>query len=225
VSGASDPNFTPLVELPRRKLFGFVVECLGPAPHRIASAHATAAGWSRGPDRRAPIVLIDLELDEIEQPATEVAMAALIDGLGGSDGIVVRIPYFGAGTQAPAVERLVERGVAIAVAALDLRGVEFGLLAGAPIDMIQLPPAAISEIDRSREAVDHLRGVISIAHRHDWMTLASQINRASQLDALEHLGCDLVIGPVVGPTMTRSEVDRTVRRYTRVTPSLVAEST
>ncbi len=38
------------------------------------------------------------------------------------------------------------------------------------------------------------------------------MQRPEQVARLERLGCDLVTGPVVGPTMTRADADRMVVR-------------
>jgi EAL domain-containing protein (putative c-di-GMP-specific phosphodiesterase class I) len=145
-------------------------------------------------------------------------LVELIDALLGAyrlraDALIVRIPSYSCDAPAPVLERLVERGVMVAVREPDLRGVELGLLAGAPIDVIELPAALVDHCDRDRGALDRLGRRIEIAHSHDWLTLARGLDRLTQVDALVRLGCELASGPAVGPLLERAGADRVVARY------------
>lgn len=206
----TEPHFTPLVELPRRRLFGFAVCGATSAPARVGSALDAAATWPR-PD--PPTVLIDLELDDLVEPTIEAALAALAERGIRADEVMVRVPAYAASMSLPQLELLVDRGVGVVVRELDLRGAELGMFAGAPIDVMQLPAALVAEVERAPQAASELRDLIGLAHAHDWLTLACAVDRAEQLAALSTLGCDLVCGVVVGPAMGRAAADRTIERY------------
>jgi len=128
----------------------------------------------------------------------------------GPEALVVRVPRFAAGDSTEELDRLAERGVSVTVAAIDLRGAGAGLLAGAPIDMIELSPHAVGAVDAVGEAAAELDVAIEVAHRHDWLTVAREVSRPEQLAALRRLGCDLASGPAV--TQIWPAIDATLAR-------------
>jgi EAL domain-containing protein (putative c-di-GMP-specific phosphodiesterase class I) len=115
----------------------------------------------------------------------------------GPEALVVRVPRFGVGDPTAELDRLAELGVSISIASLDLRGAGAGLLAGAPIDLIELSPSAVGAVDAIGEAAADLDVTIDVAHRHDWLPVARDVARPEQLAALRRLGCDLASGPAV----------------------------
>ena len=107
----------------------------------------------------------------------------------------------------------------MAVRDVDLGAAELGLLAGAPIDLLELPAWAVAGLDRDRTAATVVERRIALAHHHDWLTLATDVHRPEQLALLERLGCDLVTGPAIGPAMTRADADRMVGRRRTAPPT------
>src|SRR5204862_1289834 len=83
------------------------------------------------------------------------------------EALVVRVPRFAAGDRTDELDMLAERGVSIDVAAIDLRGAGAGLFAGAPIDLIELSPRAVSRVDAQGADAAELDAIIDVAHRHD----------------------------------------------------------
>ena len=208
VPESTEPRFSPLVELPRRRLFGFAVCGATSAPARVDGALAAVARWRR-PD--PPVVLIDLELADLVEPTIAAALAELAERGIDPDAVMVRVPAY-----APAMarlEHLADRGIGVVVRTLDVDQAELGLLDGAAIDGVQLPPAAVAACAHDPRAAAALRELIAVAHRHDWLILACDVQHADQLAALAELGCDLVCGPAVGPAMGRADAARTIDRY------------
>lgn len=206
--------FSPVLELPRRRLFGFTVARLGDGIACLTAALQCAASWG---GRDQPVVLLDADLD----PDGAIC-ARLADGLLAAphpEAVVVRVPRFQRVDPASILERLVDRGVTVAVREVDLGAAELGLLAGAPIDLLELPAAAVAALDRDRTAALVVERRIALAHHHDWLTLATDVHRAEQLALLERLGCDLVCGPAIGPAMTRTDADRLVDRRRAARPT------
>lgn len=202
---SEDPCFSPVLELPRRRLFGFAVARLGDDSACLAAALRCAARWG---GRDQPVVLLDAELDH-----DGAICARLADGLLAAphpEAVVVRVPRFHRVDPASILEQLVERGVTVAVREVDLGAAELGLLAGAPIDLLELPAWAVAGLDRDRTAAAVVERRIALAHHHDWLTLAADVHRPEQLALLERLGCDLVCGPAVGAAMTQADAERLV---------------
>lgn len=206
----SSARFTPLVELPGRRLFGFAIGVDAPAPRRLEAALTAAAAWPRP---EPPTVLIDLSLDELALPAVVATLDELPDRGLRPDNVLVRVPAYAADDPAPLLERLVERGIGVAVRHLDLRGLELGLLAGAPVDVMELPDDCVAVAHRDLHAASWLRELTARAHSHDWLTIASQVVDGEQLAALTAIGCDLVTGPAIGPALDRTGVARAIERY------------
>jgi len=206
----SAARFTPLVELPGRRLFGFACGVDAPAPHRLEAALAAAAAWPRA---EPPTVLIDLSLDELALPAVLAGLDELSDRGLRPDSVLVRVPAYTATAPAPLLEHLVELGIGVAVRELDLRGLELGLLAGAPIDVMELPDDCVAVAHRDLHAAAWLRELVARAHSHDWLTIASHVEGGEQLDALTTIGCDLVTGPAIGPALDRAGASRAIERY------------
>lgn len=205
-------RYLPIVELAQRKLHGFEVVDGEPFERRLESAVRTAASW-RVASPEGPALVIDAALDELTAD-----VPALIGTLLGAyrlraDAMVVRVPHYSRDRAAPVLDALVERDIGVVVREPDLRGAELGLLAGAPIDCIELPAALVDHLDRDASALHRLGQRIALAHAHDWLTLARGLDRLSQVDALVELGCELASGPAVGPLLGRSDADRVVARY------------
>ncbi|MEZ4399731.1 MAG: EAL domain-containing protein [Kofleriaceae bacterium] len=203
------PRFTPLVELPRRRLFGFAVEQAGPSAARFATALGVLGGWARD---TAPVVMIDLTCAEVSATATAAALEAITAARVRPEALMVRVPRFEPGGSTACLDRLADAGIGVAVSDLDLVGAIPGALAGAPIDLIELPADAVALVEQHPDAASYLRDLISLAHSHDWMTLAASVVTRGQLEVLERLGCDLIAGPAAGPAMTLEQATRVVTR-------------
>jgi EAL domain-containing protein (putative c-di-GMP-specific phosphodiesterase class I) len=190
----------PLVELTTGLVFAIDV-APGWGVHGVAScidgaAHALP-GWRSQLGRPHMSMVVDLGLTElVGMSADDICNLLARNGIG-PDSLVVRVPHFAAGDPTEDLDRLAERGVTIAVTKLDLRGASAGLLAGAPIDLIELPGHAIAAVDGVEEAADEIALAIEIAHRHDWLTVARDVTRPAQLAVLRRLGCDLAAGAAV----------------------------
>jgi len=214
VSASEDPCFSPVLELPRRRLFGFAVARLGDGSACLTAALQCASTWG---GRDQPVVLLDADLDP--DGAMCARLAAGLLAAPHPEAVVVRVPRFHRVDPASILEQLVERGVTVAVRDVDLGAAELGLLAGAPIDLLELPAWAVAGLDRDRTAATVVERRIALAHHHDWLTLATDVHRPEQLALLERLGCDLVTGPAIGPAMTRADADRMVGRRRTAPPT------
>jgi len=205
-------RYLPIVELATQQLHGFELVDTGSLDRGLEASIRVAAAW-RTASREGPTVLIDVAHDELRAD-----LPALIDALLDAyrlpaEALTIRVASYSSDLPVPALDRLVERGVTIAVREPDLRGAELGLLAGAPIDWIELPAALVDRCDRDADARLRLAARIGVAHAHDWLTLARGLDRLGQVDALMQLGCDLASGPAVGPLLDRRDADRVVARY------------
>lgn len=187
----------PLVELSSGAAFAIDV-----APswgvHGVAACIEGAAqalpAWRAQLRRPSLSVVVDLGLCELVGLGTEDVCGLLARHGVGPDGLVLRVPHFAAGDPTDELDALAERGITIAITKLDLRGAGAGLLAGAPIDLIELPAYAVAAVDSIDEAAEQIATAIEVAHRHDWLTVARDVIRPSQLAVLRGLGCDLVAG-------------------------------
>lgn len=168
----------------------------GIVPCLEATARALPA-WRAQLGRPNISLVIDLALAELVGLDGDDLCEVLTRCDLGPDALVVRVPRFAAGDPTDRLDELAERGVTIAITALDLRGSSAGLLAGAPIDLMELAPGAVSAVDANGEAASELEVAIDVAHRHDWLTVARDVARPEQLAALRRLGCDLASGPAV----------------------------
>lgn len=203
-------HLAPLVELPRRRLFGFALECPTVTGPNLACSVDVVARWRAD---AGPRVLVDADPADL-MPTTLDDLLARAEARGvRTDALIVRIPHFEPSMHLPAIERLIEHGVQIAVRDVDLRGADLGILAGAPIDIMELPAALVAASDRDPAAAAALRARIELGHRHDWLALAWHVERAPQLEALIAVDCDLVAGPVAGRRLALAEADRAVARY------------
>jgi EAL domain-containing protein (putative c-di-GMP-specific phosphodiesterase class I) len=192
---------SPLVELTSGRVFAIDVSpswgVHGVAACIDGAAHALP-GWRAQLRRPALSMVVDLALTELVGLSNDDVCGLLARHGLAPDALVVRVPRFAAGDPTAELDRLAELGVTIAVAEIDLRGAGAGLLTGAPIDLIELPPRAVSAIDIAGiAAADEIDLAIEVAHRHDWLTVARDVNRPTQLTALRRLGCDLGAGPAV----------------------------
>jgi len=191
----------PYVELHNGRVFAIDV-APGWGVHGVASCLEGAAealsGWRVQLARPSLSVVVDLALAELVGLSTDDIVDVLARHGLTPETLVVRVPSYAAGDPTDELDRLVGLGMTIAVARLDLRGADAGLLAGAPIDLIDLSPNAVFACDEVEEAARELELAIDVAHRHDWPTVARDVSRPTQLAALRRLGCDLVAGPAVG---------------------------
>jgi EAL domain-containing protein (putative c-di-GMP-specific phosphodiesterase class I) len=190
----------PLVELTSGRAFAIDV-APGWGVHGVAACIGGAAealpAWRAQLRRPALSLIVDLGLTELVGLETDDVIALLSRHGLTPDALVVRVPRFAIGDPTGELDRLSELGVTIAVASVDLRGAGAGMLAGSPIDMIELSPRAVFAIDTVTEAADQVDIAVEVAHRHDWLTIARDVGRPAQLAALRRLGCDLATGPAV----------------------------
>lgn len=209
-------RFAPVVELQGRRLYGFALECPTVSGRNLACSIDVVARWH--PDG-GPRVLVDAEPADLD-PSTldDLLTRARARGVR-ADALIVRIPRFELSMHLPAVEQLSEVGVQIAVRDVDLRGADLGILAGAPIDIMELPADLVAIADRDRKAAAALRARIDLGHRHDWLALASGVDRREQLALMIELDCDLIVGAAAGRRMTMDDADRAVARYLAATPA------
>lgn len=191
---------SPLVEVGTGRVYAIEV-APGWGVHGLVSCLETAARalptWRAQLGRPSVSLVTELALAELVGLDGDALCDVLARCDLGPDALVVRVPTFAVGDPTTALDHLADLGVSISVVSLDLRGAGAGLLAGAPIDLIELSPAAVSEVDVDGDAAAELEVAIDIAHRHDWLTVARDVARPEQLAALRRLGCDLASGPAV----------------------------
>ena len=180
-----------------------VVSCLE------AAARALPA-WRVQLGRPGISLVADLALAELVGLDGEDLCEVLARNGLGPDALVVRVPTFAVGQPTAALDHLAELGVSVSIVALDLRGAGAGLLAGAPIDLIELAPGALGAVDTNGEAAAALEAAIEGAQRHAGLPGARAGARPEQLAALRRLGCDLASGPAV--TQIWPAIDATLAR-------------
>lgn len=209
---ADSTRYLPVVDLATEVLYGFEQVSPTPLDRGLEAGIRVAAAW-RTASPEGPTVMVDATPDQLVGD-TAGLIDALLDAYHlRAEALILRVPRYSRDLPCPVLERLVERGVGVAVREPDLRGAELGLLAGAPIDLIELPSALVDLIDRDSEARYRVGQRIAVAHAHDWLTLARGLDRMSQVEVLRSLGCELASGPAVGPLLGRSDADRVVARY------------
>ena len=191
---------SPLVEVSTGRVYAVEV-APGWGIHGVVSCLESTAralpAWRSQLGRPSISLVVDLALAELVGLDGKDLCDVLARCDLGPDSLIVRVPRFAAGDPTGELDRLVDLGVSITIAALDLRGSGAGLLAGAPIDLIELSPGAVGAVDAIGEAAAQLDVAIEVAHRHDWLTVARDVARPEQLAALRRLGCDLASGPAV----------------------------
>jgi EAL domain-containing protein (putative c-di-GMP-specific phosphodiesterase class I) len=198
------PRFAPIVSLDGRdhgRTTPFAVEVGGQAETaaRLSSAvDALIAAHLAAPERPPIAVMVTFSLDVLERVEVAAVAAALEDRGIDADRLVIRAPRYIAGMHSPALERLAAAGVTIAIASLVVAPGDESRLAGAPVDVIELPPTLVEEVDRTPGGLERLEPWLDIAHRFDWLALARNVRRPEQARALHRLGCDLAAGPLMG---------------------------
>ena len=176
------------------------IEALINAGNAINAGQKNHVGRARGTGsgQRPLAVMVSMSLEELAGRELEAATAALARAGIPSDLLMLRVPQYASGAQAALLERVAATGVTVVVSSLVVRDGEFAGLAGAPVDMIELPPALVDDIDRSRDSAAHVEEWLQFAHNIDWLVLARNVSRPSQAQILRRLGCDLAAGPLIG---------------------------
>lgn len=206
-------RFAPIVALDGDEAGKAPLFAMEVAPHpeahvRIAAAVGALLGAHQGqPDRRPVAVMVSLSLQELERLDIDSLVGALKVARVPPDLLMIRVPQYSTGTHTPALERIAATGVTVVVANLLVRSGEVGLLAGAPVDMVELPPALVDDVDRSPATAQLVTEWMSVAHRIDWLVLARNVRRRTQADTLRRLGCDLAAGPLMGAPVEPTPVD------------------
>lgn len=204
-------RFRPIVELRSGRVHAIAViaDATGPDDRRRSTdALATLAGWRLSrPAARDAAIAIDLAASDLARLTRRDLAGALAHHGLGPEALIVRVERFGLGDPTAGLDALVDAGITIAIGDLDLRGADAGLLAGAPIDVVELPAGAIARVDAGPPPAE-LRQLLALAHRHDWLTLATGVTRDAQVVALDRLGCDLQAGPLLGGDLDEAAVDR-----------------
>lgn len=202
----------PVVELSTRALHGFeLAAATGPAERVLETGVRAAASWAPAA-ADGPAIVVDLGPADLHARTVARILALLGIHALRAEALTVRVPSYSPSVPCTALELLVDRGVAVQVCDVDWRGAHHRL-AGAPIDVLELPAALVDASDQSPNAVHGLARLIDTAHTHDWLTMARGVARAGQLEALDRLGCDLASGPVIGAELARVDADRVVARY------------
>lgn len=200
---AAEPcRYTPIVALDQAGRGGpFAVEVMtrSEAHVRLACAvGALLAAHQASPDQRPPAVMVSLDHDEVDRLDLASLTSSLVAAGIPADLLMIRVPHYAAGSRNPVLDQLVATGVTVVVANLTVSHGELARLAGAPVDVVELPPALVDEVDRSPEGREGVEAWMQLAHRVDWLVLARNVRRPSQAAALERLGCDLAAGPLMG---------------------------
>lgn len=203
-SPSDAPRFAPIVALDgadpaRTSLYAMEVGHQGEAHLRLACAvGALLDAHDADPSRRPLAVMVSLSLVELERLDIGSVTVALEDNGVDADRLIVRVPRYAAGARSPVLDRLAAAGVTVDVADLIVAPHEASLLAGAPVDMIELPAALVDDADRHPGNTELLEKWLGLAHRIDWLVLARNVRRPTQARVLHRLGCDLVAGPLMG---------------------------
>ncbi|TAD88670.1 MAG: EAL domain-containing protein [Alphaproteobacteria bacterium] len=90
-------------------------------------------------------------------------------------------------------------GARIAVDGLGRPGVDFTLIADAPVDFVKLDPAMVRSMRDSRRAQTVCRGLVGLAQDLGLTVLALGVLSNADRERLADVGCDLGVGPVFGP--------------------------
>jgi len=98
-------------------------------------------------------------------------------------------------------------GVQVALDSFGAGGSTLADLRRARFDQLWLDHALIAGIDAGSDDAIIVEHLIEMAHRLDLVTTATDVDNATQLATLRHLGCDRVHGPFAGMALTRDEID------------------
>lgn len=215
------PRFAPIVSLDSDvpgggALFAMDVGGTGEAHVRLACAVGALLTGQQAHPGRGAAVMVSLALEELERLDVDSLVTALIaDGIG-ADRLVVRVPQYTAGVPNPVLERIAARGVTVAVASLVVPPGDAARLAGAPIDVVELPPLLVEDVDRTPTSPERLEPWLGLAHSLDWLVLARNVRRPGQARALHRLGCDLAAGPLMGAPVDPAMFATADRRRSRL---------
>ena len=113
-------------------------------------------------------------------------------------------------------------GVQVALDSFGAGGSTLADLRRARFDQLWVDHALIAGIDAGSDDAIIVEHLIEMAHRLDLVTIATDVDNATQLATLRRLGCDRAHGPFLGVALTRDEIDLLVTRPvpapTRPTP-------
>jgi len=205
-------RFAPIVALDgtdpgRAPLFALEVSMQREAHVRLTCAiGALITAHQCDPDRPPLAVMVSLSLQELERLEPDSLAAALVASDIAPELLMIRVPQYTAGAHTPMLDRIAATGVTVVAARIIVGSSQVGLLAGAPVDMIELPAALVDDVDRTTESADRVEEWMAVAHRVDWLVLARNVRRPSQALALKRLGCDLAAGPLMGAPVEPSYV-------------------
>ncbi|HVV85769.1 MAG TPA: EAL domain-containing protein [Kofleriaceae bacterium] len=200
---AEPPRFAPIVSLDgeapgRSALFAMEVAGHGEAHVRLACAVGALISAYQAHRGRPVAMMVSLSREELERVELRSLAAALDDAGVPPELLMIRVPRYAAGASDPLLDRVTATGVNVVVANLIVAPGQTAQLAGAPVDMVELPPDLVDEIDRTPEAAGRVDEWMALAHRIDWLVLARNVRRPSQARELSRLGCDLAAGPLMG---------------------------
>jgi EAL domain-containing protein (putative c-di-GMP-specific phosphodiesterase class I) len=84
-------------------------------------------------------------------------------------------------------------------------GIALGRLSNLPLDGVKIAPEFVAQLDRDAGARAVCSSAVSIARSFGLKCVAAGVTRHSQLDFLHECGCELVMGPLLGPPQPASE--------------------
>ena len=103
-------------------------------------------------------------------------------------------------------------GVQVALDSFGASGSTLADLRRARFDQLWLDRALMAGIDAGSDDAIIVEHLIEMAHRLDLLTIATDVDSATQLAVLRQLGCDRAHGPFLGMALTRDEIDLLVAR-------------
>jgi EAL domain-containing protein (putative c-di-GMP-specific phosphodiesterase class I) len=166
----------------------------------IAEACRTAAAWGKPRDR--PWVSINMSSSQLvrEDMVATIGRALELTGLS-SDRLVVEITessLLEIDVALPAIERLSDIGVRVAIDDFGIGYSALSYLARLPIDIVKIDRSFVAALQQAGPEEAIAAAIISLAKRLGLTTIGEGIETAAQLDQLASLGCDLGQGYYLG---------------------------
>jgi predicted signal transduction protein with EAL and GGDEF domain len=166
----------------------------------VEEACRTTADWGASDAR--PWVSVNLSSSQLIRPDIVTRFGRALDTSGlAPDRLVIEITesaLLEIEVAKPAVERLSELGVRVAIDDFGIGYSTLSYLARLPIDIVKIDRSFVIALQHAGPEEAIASAIIALAKRLGLMTIGEGIETASQLDQLAALGCDLGQGFYLG---------------------------
>lgn len=116
--------------------------------------------------------------------------------------VLLEIPEFALRQAWAGIDQLLmlrmQRGFRIVVSRFGMSGIPFGYLETWPVNLIKLDPGLVDHVDENAQHQFYLRNIVQIAHSRDVEVIVVGVERREEMDALQALGVDGMMGYFIG---------------------------